>query len=140
MHELMSDFVLWSCFFSFWRLWRRRFSVIRVIFFPLQVMALTKRFQLTLIRFNDEQLRYKDRCKQKFVSYLKVCKFSWLFHRFLLNKLGFCRNSVQLSSLTITGLSIRRDAAKAVAKVATALSTSMFLWAERNFIFKGLRG
>ncbi|KAK6109588.1 SNARE domain family protein [Brugia pahangi] len=37
-----------------------------------QVMTLTKRLQGLLIAFNDEQLIYKDKCKRKIQSYLKI--------------------------------------------------------------------
>ncbi|KAL3981416.1 SNARE domain family protein [Acanthocheilonema viteae] len=37
-----------------------------------QVMTLTKRLQGLLIAFNDEQLTYKDKCKRKVQSYLKI--------------------------------------------------------------------
>ncbi|VDK79280.1 unnamed protein product [Litomosoides sigmodontis] len=37
-----------------------------------QVMTLTKRLQGLLIAFNDEQLTYKDKCKRKIQSYLKI--------------------------------------------------------------------
>ncbi|VBB25919.1 unnamed protein product [Acanthocheilonema viteae] len=36
------------------------------------VMTLTKRLQGLLIAFNDEQLTYKDKCKRKVQSYLKI--------------------------------------------------------------------
>ncbi|OZC10790.1 SNARE domain protein [Onchocerca flexuosa] len=37
-----------------------------------QIMTLTKRLQGLLIAFNDEQLTYKDKCKRKIQSYLKI--------------------------------------------------------------------
>ncbi|VDM39445.1 unnamed protein product [Toxocara canis] len=37
-----------------------------------QVMALTKKFQNALLAFNNEQLRYKEKCKQKITSYLSL--------------------------------------------------------------------
>uniref|UniRef100_A0A1I7VEQ3 SNARE domain-containing protein n=1 Tax=Loa loa TaxID=7209 RepID=A0A1I7VEQ3_LOALO len=37
-----------------------------------QLMTLTKRLQGLLIAFNDEQLTYKDKCKRKIQSYLKI--------------------------------------------------------------------
>ncbi|VDK69107.1 unnamed protein product [Onchocerca ochengi] len=37
-----------------------------------QIMTLTKRLQGLLIAFNDEQLTYKDKCKRKIESYLKI--------------------------------------------------------------------
>lgn len=42
-------------------------------------MTLTKRLQGLLIAFNDEQLTYKDKCKRKIQSYLKICMFLFLF-------------------------------------------------------------
>lgn len=37
-----------------------------------QVMALTKKFQNVLLGFNNEQLTYKEKCKQKISSYLAL--------------------------------------------------------------------
>lgn len=41
-------------------------------------MTLSKKLQDLLISFNEEQLLYKEKCKQKFSSYLKICKFIFL--------------------------------------------------------------
>uniref|UniRef100_A0A0N5A851 t-SNARE coiled-coil homology domain-containing protein n=1 Tax=Syphacia muris TaxID=451379 RepID=A0A0N5A851_9BILA len=37
-----------------------------------QIMALTRKFQNVLLAFNDEQMVYKDKCKQKIQSYLSL--------------------------------------------------------------------
>ncbi|VDN07391.1 unnamed protein product [Thelazia callipaeda] len=37
-----------------------------------QMMTLTRKFQCLLVAFNDEQLSYKDKCKRKISSYLKI--------------------------------------------------------------------
>uniref|UniRef100_A0A915BG03 t-SNARE coiled-coil homology domain-containing protein n=1 Tax=Parascaris univalens TaxID=6257 RepID=A0A915BG03_PARUN len=37
-----------------------------------QVMAMTKKFQNVLLAFNNEQMKYKEKCKQKITSYLSL--------------------------------------------------------------------